>query len=48
MRIVGSMERSKIITDAPTYVHAESRIQGIGYVDDVELYFDQEAQVILD
>ena len=46
LRIVHSMERSKIITDDPTYVHAEFRTQGIGYVDDVEFYFDQEAQVI--
>ena len=46
LHIIRSMERSKIITDAPTYVHAEFRTQGIGYVDDVELYFDQEAQVI--
>ena len=46
LRIVRSMERSKIITDDPTYVHAEFRTKGIGYVDDVELYFDQEAQVI--
>ena len=46
LHIIRSMERSKIITDDPTYVHAEFRTQGIGYVDDVELYFDQEAQVI--
>jgi uncharacterized protein (DUF1499 family) len=46
LHIIRSMERSKIITDDPTYVHAEFRTKGIGYVDDVELYFDQEAQVI--
>jgi uncharacterized protein (DUF1499 family) len=44
--IIRSMERSKIITDDPTYVHAEFRTKGIGYVDDVEFYLDQEAQVI--
>ena len=46
MQIIRPMERSKIITDDPTYVHAEFRTKGIGYVDDVELYLDQEAQVI--
>ena len=46
LQIIRSMERSKIITDDPTYVHAEFRTKGIGYVDDVELYFDQEAPVI--
>jgi uncharacterized protein (DUF1499 family) len=46
LHIIRSMERSKIITDDPTYVHAEFRTKGIGYVDDVELYFDQEAQLI--
>ena len=30
----------------PTYVHAELRTMGIGYVDDVERCFDQEAPVI--
>jgi uncharacterized protein (DUF1499 family) len=46
MRTIRSMERSKIITDDPTYIHAEFRTKGIGYVDDVEFYLDQEAQVI--
>jgi uncharacterized protein (DUF1499 family) len=46
LHIVRSMERSRIITDDPTYVHAEFRTGGIGYVDDVEFYFDPEAQVI--
>ena len=36
----------QIITDDPTYVYAEFRTKGIGYVDDVELYLDQEASVI--
>ncbi len=46
LRIIHSMERSKIVTDDPTYIHAEFRTKGIGYVDDVEFYFDQDAQVI--
>jgi uncharacterized protein (DUF1499 family) len=46
LHVIRSMERSKIITDDPTYVHAEFRTKGIGYVDDVEFYLDAEAQVI--
>ena len=44
--IVDAMPRSTVVTAADLYIHAEFRTQGIGYVDDVELYFDQEAQVI--
>jgi uncharacterized protein (DUF1499 family) len=46
LQIICSMERSKIITDDPTYVHAEFRSKRMRYVDDVELYFDQDAPVI--
>jgi uncharacterized protein (DUF1499 family) len=40
------MERTQIIRDDPTYVHAEFRTEGFGYVDDVEFALDQEAGVI--
>jgi uncharacterized protein (DUF1499 family) len=46
IHIIRSMERSTIITEDPTYIHAEFRTKGIGYVDDVEFYLDEEAQVI--
>jgi uncharacterized protein (DUF1499 family) len=46
LHIIRSMPRTKIITEDPTYIHAEFRTTGVGYVDDVELYFDQEAHVI--
>lgn len=46
LQIIRSMERTRIIKDDPTYIHAEFRTKGIGYVDDVELYLDQEARVI--
>jgi uncharacterized protein (DUF1499 family) len=46
LHIIRSMERTKIIVDDPTYVHAEFRTMGIGYVDDVEFYLDQEARII--
>jgi uncharacterized protein (DUF1499 family) len=46
LRIIRSMERTKVITDDPTYVYAEFRSKRMRYVDDVELYFDQEARVI--
>jgi uncharacterized protein (DUF1499 family) len=46
VRIIRSMERTQIIRDEPTYIHAEFRTKGIGYVDDVEFSLDQEAGVI--
>ncbi len=46
VQIIRSMERTQIIRDDPTYIHAEFRTKGIGYVDDVELTLDQEAGVI--
>jgi uncharacterized protein (DUF1499 family) len=46
LEVIRSMPRTTIITDDPTYVHAEFRTKGMGYVDDVELMFDETAQVI--
>ena len=46
LRVIQSMERSTIITEEATYIHAEFRTKGIGYVDDVEFYLDEDAQVV--
>lgn len=46
LQIINSMERTTIIVDEPTYVLAEFKSTGVGYVDDVELYFDEDAGVI--
>jgi uncharacterized protein (DUF1499 family) len=46
LHIIRSMERTTIITEEATYIHAEFRTKGIGYVDDVEFYLDEEAKVI--
>jgi uncharacterized protein (DUF1499 family) len=46
LQIIRSMERTRVIVNDPTYIRAEFRTKGIGYVDDVELYLDQEAGVI--
>ena len=46
LEVIRSMPRTTIITDDPTYVHAEFRTKGMGYVDDVEFTFDETAQVI--
>jgi uncharacterized protein (DUF1499 family) len=46
LQIIRSMERAEILIDDPTYIRAEFRTKGIGYVDDVELYLDQETGVI--
>ena len=39
------MERTTIVTEAPGYLYAEFRSRLLGYVDDVELYFDEKAGV---
>jgi len=47
LRVLGSMARTRIITAEPAYIHVEFHIGGImGYVDDVEFYFDEGAHVI--
>jgi uncharacterized protein (DUF1499 family) len=46
VQIIRSMERTQIIRDDPTYIHAEFRTKGMGYVDDVEFTLDQHAGVI--
>ena len=42
-RAVESMERTKIIREEGRYLYAEFRSKLLGYVDDVELYFDGNA-----
>lgn len=46
LQVIRSMERSTIITEEATYIHAEFRTKGIGYVDDVEFYLAEDAQVV--
>jgi uncharacterized protein (DUF1499 family) len=42
-RAVESMERATIIREAPSYLYAEFKSRLLGYVDDVELYFDEKS-----
>jgi uncharacterized protein (DUF1499 family) len=35
-----------IITDDPTYIHAEARSAAWGFIDDVEFYFDENNSLI--
>jgi uncharacterized protein (DUF1499 family) len=46
LRVIRSMDRTQIVADEPDYIHAEFRIVGIGYVDDVEFYIDPARQEI--
>ena len=46
LRVIRSMERTTVVTVEPTYIHAEFRTTGLRYVDDVEFYLDEEAQVV--
>ncbi len=44
-RAVESMKRATIVREAPGYLYAEFKSRLLGYVDDVELYFDAQAGV---
>ena len=44
-RAVQSMERATIVAEAPNYLYAECRSRLLGYVDDLELYFEERAGV---
>jgi uncharacterized protein (DUF1499 family) len=44
-RAVGAMERATIMREGPGYLYAEFRSKLLGYVDDVELLYDDKAGV---
>jgi uncharacterized protein (DUF1499 family) len=44
--LVENMPRSRHISTQPTYLHAEFRSPTFAFIDDLELYFDETAQVI--
>jgi uncharacterized protein (DUF1499 family) len=47
LQIIGSMDGAIVIRHDPTYIHTEFHLGGFfGYIDDVEFYLDQKAQVI--
>ncbi len=45
-QVIQSLDRTKIITENPNYLYAEFTSALMGYVDDVEFYLDEAAQVI--
>lgn len=46
LAILRATPRITIITDNPTYIHAEARSALWGFVDDVEFIFDEDASLI--
>jgi len=44
--IVANMERATIIEETDNYLYVEFKTKLMGYVDDVEFYFDSEANVV--
>lgn len=44
--IILSMPRTRIITRSSTYLHAEFRSKWIGFIDDVELFYDRDQQQV--
>lgn len=44
--VLGSMKRTKIVSEKDDYLHAEARSLIFRFVDDVEFYFPEDAPVI--
>ncbi|MGF1538338.1 MAG: DUF1499 domain-containing protein [Elainellaceae cyanobacterium] len=44
--IVSQMERTTIVTESENYLYAEFKSALMGFVDDVEFYLDQAANVL--
>ncbi len=44
--VIQNMERTKIITESENYLYAEFKTKLMGFVDDVEFFLDDSAQVI--
>jgi uncharacterized protein (DUF1499 family) len=44
-KAIESMERSTIVHEEPGYTYAEVRSKLLGYVDDVELLYDEKGRV---
>ncbi|MDZ7832685.1 MAG: DUF1499 domain-containing protein [Desulfobacterales bacterium] len=44
--VIQSMKRSRLIADSENYIHAEFRSLIFRFVDDVELFFPEDANVI--
>lgn len=45
-RILERLPRVRIVTETQTYLHAEFKIAIFGFIDDVELLFDEKENVI--
>lgn len=45
-KIIASMERTQVINEAPNYLYVEFKSKLMGYVDDVEFFADEKAQLI--
>ena len=45
-KLLHAMERVSVVREAPDYLHAEFRSKLMGYVDDVEFYYDKAAGLI--
>ncbi|WP_019504597.1 DUF1499 domain-containing protein [Pleurocapsa sp. PCC 7319] len=45
-KVVEGMERTTIIEETDNYLYAEFKSKLMGYVDDVEFYFDPQANVV--
>ena len=45
-KIVENMERTTIVTETDNYLYAEFKTKLMGFVDDVEFYLDNDANLI--
>jgi uncharacterized protein (DUF1499 family) len=44
--LIQAMPNSTLITNQPGYIHAEFRSPTMGFIDDIEFYFDENAGLI--
>lgn len=46
LAIINQFPRTKVITQQHNYVHAEFKTKWMGFIDDVEFYFPEDASII--
>lgn len=46
LNALDELPRVRIVTDEPDFIHAECRSKVLGFVDDLELAFDDQARLV--
>ncbi len=46
LSVLGSMDRTRVVTEKDDYIHAECKSMLFRFVDDLEFYFDEKEPII--